>query len=637
MIDIKIDLNQTMRLFAKMESIQNSLRKEFMKKKEYYEGVIKNKSKVISLNELLGIESLENKNIEKQPTQFSTQNAEEMMKLIEKYSDKLNKIPQIKKETHISFDDKPLDSENIYTEKKLHNRKKLSEIPDKLIKTMKTNWEPVKTIKDEREYNLYKLSKVEIKFDEKKRKNTYNIIEPHLDDKEKEELDMINRSFQYIFEKITYKSGDSTERAEEIIREAAKDILQRLNIKYDNEKFEKYFYYLARNYLGLGMIEPMIHDKFVEDISCDGVGINIYLNHMEYGGIEVNRSFLNKDDLNNFIVKLAQKCRKEISISKPILQGSLEDGSRVEAVYGEDVTSKGSTFTIRKFREEPYTPIHLIDNQTINSFVMAYLWLSVENKKSVLISGGTATGKTTFLNALSLFVPTDDKIVSIEDTPEINLPHEHWVPMISRETNTQNEITMFDLLKASLRERPDFIIVGEIRGEEANVLFQGIATGHSGLGTVHANKFEDLVNRMTIRPINLPKRLLVELDLVIFLKRVNIGGKSQRKVSDIVELGNYDFENDEIRTNSFTNLNPSTGELEVSHKSYVVSKLLELKGGHEEDIWTEFEKRKRILETMHHKGIMEFNQVTKIFREYYRNPFGIFEYIENFTIDNQNE
>jgi flagellar protein FlaI len=270
-------------------------------------------------------------------------------------------------------------------------------------------------------------------------------------------------------------------------------------------------------------------------------------------------------------------------------------------------------------------------------FLLAYLWLAVENKQSLVVSGGTATGKTTILNALSLFVPPNSKVVSIDDTPEINLPHEHWLPMVAREGEEKSEVSMFDLLKASLRERPEYIIVGEIRGTEAPILFQGMATGHAGLGTVHAEKFDDLVNRMTIPPINLPKQLLTELNLAIFMKQVKVKNNLVRRANSVVEIVGYNAKLDKFYTNEFLHYNLYDDSFEFREKSLVITHLLELRGGQEEGLWNEIEKRRRILDFMHKNRIMEFKDVTIIINAYYKDPSGIFDFMDNYLTSEKNE
>ena len=508
----------------------------------------------------------------------------------------------------------------------------LAKIPDKLLKSSSTDWEPINYQGVDVAYNLMGLSKVEIKFDEKLQKLIYKVIEPELDEYELDALDELKKGFIYVFEKFSPDSIQVDER--ELIIEGTKKLCARYKIKLTDEQRDKISYYLARDFLGLEIIEPMMHDPYIEDISCDGLEVPIFVNHLKYGPLEVNRSYLDANKLNSFIIKLAQKSSQEVSLSKPILQGALTDGSRVEAIYGKEISEKGSSFTIRKFRAEPFTPIHLIEFGTMPPFLLAYLWLAVENKQSILVSGGTATGKTTILNALSLFVPPASKIVSIEDTPEINLPHEHWLPMIARESEGKADVSMFDLLKASLRERPEYIIVGEIRGAEASILFQGMATGHAGLGTVHAEKFQDLVNRMTIPPISLPKQLLTELNIVLFMKQVKVKSNVVRRIGSVVEIVDFNAKLDKFYTNEFLKFNPIDDTFTFKEKSSIISHLIEIRGGREDSLWTEIEKRRRMLDIMHKKKILEFKDVSSVIKAYYKSPSLIFEYIDEYVEKN---
>lgn len=506
--------------------------------------------------------------------------------------------------------------------------KNLAKIPDNLLKNSTTDWEPINYRGVNVGYDLYELAKVEINFDEIEQKLIYKIIEPQLTDEEKGYFEELKKGFIYVFEKVSPDLINMS--GKELIVEGAKRLASKYRIKMSEEQFRNISYYLVRDFLGLDLIEPIMHDPYIEDISCDGLNVPIFVNHLKYGPLEVNRSYSEVSKLNSFIIKLAQKSNQEISLSKPILQGALPDGSRVEAIYGKEVSEKGSSFTIRKFREEPFTPIHLIEFGTMPPFMLAYLWLAVENKQSILVSGGTATGKTTILNALSLFVPPTSKVVSIEDTPEINLPHEHWLPMVARESDGKSQVSMFDLLKASLRERPDYIIVGEIRGKEAAILFQGMATGHAGLGTVHAERFEDLVNRMTIDPINLPKQLLTELKIVIFMKQVKVKNNVVRRAYSIVEVIDYNAKSDKFYTSEFVRYTPSSDEFNFQEKSLVISHLLELRGGKEDSLWTEIEKRRRILDYMHKKRVLEFKDVSNVIKAYYKDPGSIFEYLDSY-------
>ena len=242
--------------------------------------------------------------------------------------------------------------------------------------------------------------------------------------------------------------------------------------------------------------------------------------HRKYGSLKSNVTYDDEEELSDFVVKLAQKCGKHISIAEPMLDATMPDGSRLQMTLSTEVTTKGSTFTIRKFKEDPFSPPDLIEFNTMSSEMVAYLWLAVENGINALVAGGTAAGKTSTLNAFSLFIPQEAKIVSIEETREINLPHSNWIPGVSRSGfgevvggKVVGEIDMYDLMKAALRQRPEYILVGEIRGREAYVLFQAMATGHTTYSTFHADSTRSLIHRLEGKPIDIPRVMLASLDI----------------------------------------------------------------------------------------------------------------------------
>ncbi|WP_319377852.1 type II/IV secretion system ATPase subunit [uncultured Methanocorpusculum sp.] len=268
-----------------------------------------------------------------------------------------------------------------------------------------------------------------------------------------------------------------------------RDLLNKTITSFDKElppeRIETLIYYLYRNFLGYGKLDPLLHDDKIEDITCNGANIPIFLYHRRFGNIETNCSFENIE-LNKFVLKLAQKADKQLSLTTPLVDAALPDGSRAQITYSDIVSSKGSSFTIRKFKADPMTPADLVAGGTYSSELMAYIWLAVENRKSMIIAGGTASGKTSTMNAASFFIPDVAKIVSIEDTREIQLPHINWLPMRTREstaTVSAGNIDMFSLLRAALRQRPEYIIVGEVRGAEAQTLFQAMNTAFEGKTT----------------------------------------------------------------------------------------------------------------------------------------------------------
>ncbi|MBN1280692.1 MAG: type II/IV secretion system ATPase subunit, partial [Candidatus Thermoplasmatota archaeon] len=268
-------------------------------------------------------------------------------------------------------------------------------------------------------------------------------------------------------------------KVEPFLLERIETITAHHKIKIDDALKEKLLYYVKRDFIDNGAIDPLMRDPNIEDISCDGAGLPVFLYHRHYGSLKSNIMFPDEATLSEFVVKLAQKCGKHISIAEPMLDATMPDGSRIQMTLSKAVTTHGSTFTIRKFRSDPITATDLISYKTMSAEMVAYMWLAVENGVNALIAGGTAAGKTSTLNAISLFIPRESKIVSIEETREINLPHPNWIPGVVRSGFGEvvgdriiGEIDLYDLMKAALRQRPEYILVGEIRGKEAYVLFQ---------------------------------------------------------------------------------------------------------------------------------------------------------------------
>ncbi len=348
--------------------------------------------------------------------------------------------------------------------------------------------------------------------------------------------------------------------------EVFNEFLSIYQIIIPENSYNKILYFLYKELVGLGKIEPIMQDPLIEDISCDGYNLPVYILHKKFNTLPSNIYF-EEEELEKFIEKLAQRSGRYVSYSKPILDATLPDGSRVNATYSKEITTRGPTFTIRKFSFVPLSPLDLIKNQTANAYLLALLWIAVEFKRNILIIGETASGKTTLLNAISLFIPKTSKIVSIEDTREINLPFENWVPSVSRVgvgINKIGEITLFDLLKASLRQNPDYIIVGEVRGEETNVLFQGMASGHCSFATFHANNVDAVISRLTTPPINLPPSLIALLDLVILTTHYPNKGRKIKEINEIIStkegkintniVGKYDALNDKFLINQTINL-----------------------------------------------------------------------------------
>jgi len=447
----------------------------------------------------------------------------------------------------------------------------------------------------------------------------YNIIEPQLTKEEKENHEKMITGLLEILD-IELSAIKKREEAVKYLEDQIKKVLEEYEIKISKESLAKIMYYIYRNFVGLNEIEPLIQDPYIEDISCDGVGVPIYVVHRKFGSIKTNLVYDDAKNLREFVVKLAERCGRFVSYAEPLLDGALPDGSRVQASFAVDVTTRGPSFTIRKFIQEPFSPIDLMNNNTISSEMLAYLWLAVENGSSILITGGAATGKTTFLNVLSMFIPSALKVISIEDTRELNIPHENWVPSVTRVgfAKGYGEVSMFDLLKESFRQSPDYVIVGEVRGSEAYVLFQGMASGIPALGTMHAGRVEDVVYRLETPPINLSPSLVDTLDLIIVMVHAREKGESARRIKEIAEIESIDPVTGKARTNSIYQWKPEKDnfELNITYPSWLLQDIASRRGVDIEGLKKDIAERKMILDWMQKKNISNFKDVAKIFLEY---------------------
>jgi flagellar protein FlaI len=308
-----------------------------------------------------------------------------------------------------------------------------------------------------------------------------------------------------------------------------------------------------------------------------------------------------------------------------MIDASLSDGSRIQLTYGREVTRKGSTFTIRRFRADPMTVSDLIDFKTLNPMMAAWFWFMIERKINFLIAGGTASGKTTSLNSLCTFIPAYHKVVTIEDTAELNLPNENWISSISRigfGASGSADITLFDLLKAAMRQRPDYVIVGEVRGNEAFTLFQAMATGHGGLSSLHADSAASALSRLESQPMNIPRTLLTILDVIVMQSKVRVADRMTRRMTSIVEIVEMDPVSKEIITNEIFKWVPQKDIFEFSGKSILIDRMIKEYGLSEDYISSELERRRQLLEWMIQNNIRRVHQVGKIISEYYADPEG---------------
>jgi len=449
----------------------------------------------------------------------------------------------------------------------------------------------------------------------------YDIEEPILDEQEeiyRAEIiaamrDMVN------FEEVV--EGDN-ENLLEYIHQRFKILSIELGMNIPYESFKKIYYYLVRDFMGFNETDPLLRDYFVEDIECNGAITPVYIVHRIYRNMKTNLAFNDIVRLESFVEKLAQKCGKYISYAKPILDGSLPDGSRVNATYTKDITSKGPTFTIRKFTKTPWTPPQLVAFRTLSPEILAYMWLLVQYKMNFLITGGTSSGKTTLLNAIAFFIPPEARVVSIEDTRELNLPRDNWLPSVSRSaTGVQGlgEIDLFTLLRASFRQNPDYVIVGEVRGKEASVLFQGMASGHSSISTIHADSIDTIIKRLETPPIELSPSLLNVLDAVCVMTHAIVNKQETRKLKEVVEIINVNSEGVALTNTPFI-WNPAEDQFYFKRNSKVFEKIRKRYGLDAETLDIEFRRRSQLIHKLYQTKLFGFEEVQDVVNEYYKKP-----------------
>ena len=457
----------------------------------------------------------------------------------------------------------------------------------------------------------------------------YNLIEPKLSDSEKEQYDKIITGLLEVID-IELTSIKKKEETIEYLQTQVQKVVDELGMKIENQSHQRIMYYIYRDFVGLNDIEPLFHDPYIEDISCDGMNIPLYIVHRKYGSMKTNIVYKDEGELKEFIVKMAERAGRFISYAEPLLDGSLPDGSRIQASFSKDVTTHGPTFTIRKFSEVPFSPIDLIGNRTVSTEVLAYLWMAVESGSSILIAGGTGTGKTSFLNILSMFIPKNKKIVTVEDTRELQLPHENWIPSVTRAgfTKDYGEISMFDLLKEAFRQSPDYVIVGEVRGKETYVMFQGMAAGMPSIGTMHAGKVDDVINRLETPPIDLSSSLIETLDLILIMTHARTKSESARRLKEVVEIESVDEKTGIARTNRLYSWLPATDSFEKRGYSWLMQEISRNKGIPLEDLQNEIMDRKKVLDWLYKSRITDYKEVSDILSEYMRDKKKVFDRVK---------
>lgn len=482
-------------------------------------------------------------------------------------------------------------------------------------------------------YPIRKGNFIHIYPDEQSERDYYIVIEPTLGIN----LNGISREIELKLLDMAEEIGETDEEdREKVFMESLDKILMVKSSKNGNGKtkdkrlpvtpleMEAIRYTVMRDKIGVGALDPLLNDEFIEDISCSGIGV-IFLEHKLFKSLKTSILFSNHEQLDAFVVWLGERIKQPVTLRNPIVDSVLPDGSRINIVYGRDITKRGSNFTIRKFAEEPLNILKLIDFGGITSTMAAYLWLAIEDDLNVFVSGETASGKTTLLNALTTFIKPDAKIVTIEDTPELQVPQENWLREVVKNMGADDQgasVTMFDLLKAALRQRPNRIMIGEIRGEEGNIAFGAMQTGHGVMATFHASSVEKLIQRLTGAPILVPKTYVPNLDLVVIQMAVRgPKGNTLRRILSINEIVDYD-----PATNSFSYItafrwrpDDDTFEFPAYMNSFLLEeKVARMRGytdHNKRKIYDDLNKRARILEKLGAQKINGFKELFNIMTE----------------------
>lgn len=469
---------------------------------------------------------------------------------------------------------------------------------------------------------------VVITYDPEASEHQYHAVEPDLD--EFETL-LLRRIVEDIRDPLLYRAA-RTEADEETLREELSGLLEQYGVEAEMDTFYSLLYYLVRDFRGYGKVDPLLNDRHIEDISCDGYDLPIFVYHDDYTDIETNVIF-EEEALDNYVIRLAQQSGRHISVGDPIVETTLPDGSRAELALGEEVTPRGSAFTIRQYAEEPFTPIDLINYETFTIGQMAYFWLCIEHNKSLIFAGGTASGKTTSMNAVSMFIPPRAKVLTIEDTRELSLYHDNWLSSLTRERLDEGtDIDMYDLLRSALRHRPEYIVVGEVRGAEAVTLFQAMNTGHTTFSTMHADSIETVINRLENEPINVPRAMVQSLDMISIQVLTRKGEERVRRAKTIGEIGGIDQRTGELDYSSAFQWDAETDTVR-RQDSDLLDEIQDERGWSRSRMLQEIRDRERFLEFLQKRGITDYRAFTALVNEYYAHPERVMERVEAADVD----
>ncbi|WP_049971983.1 type II/IV secretion system ATPase subunit [Haladaptatus cibarius] len=462
---------------------------------------------------------------------------------------------------------------------------------------------------------------VSINYDADANDHLYYVVEPELDEFEAELLD---RLFSDLRESLIYRREMGDQTAEDVLRDELRELLEVYGVEVDSATFYRLFYYLFRAFRGFGKLDPLMHDSHIEDISCDGYDLPLFVYHDEYNDIGSNVAY-GEEELDSLVVRLAQQSGQHVSVGEPVVEATLPDGSRAELALGKEVTPRGSAFTIRKYADEPFTPVDLVNYGTFSLDQMAYLWLAIENNKSLVFAGGTASGKTTSMNAISMFIPPRSKVLTIEDTRELTLYHDNWLSSVTRDRLDEGaDITMYDLLRSALRHRPEYIAVGEVRGQEAMTLFQAMNTGHTTYSTMHADSVQTVINRLENEPINVPRAMIQSLDILSIQTLTYVGEERVRRNRTLAEINGIDQRTGDLDYSTAFSWDAATDTVK-KRDSDVLDEIRDNHGWSRSQLLAELRNRKLVLQYLRENDVTDYRRFTAMVNEYYADPERVVE------------
>jgi len=467
----------------------------------------------------------------------------------------------------------------------------------------------------------------------------YYAIEPELDEDERTVFSKVrNRLLQRSVNKPAPENeAQFDDRIEELLQETTKvrdedsdsGVLTRLSnltdvssVEVTQETYENILYRLNRDIVGLGPLEPVMRDPANEDIHVIGRS-ECHVDHGVYGMLETTVEWESEESFDQWLRNMGERMGDPVSDSDPIVDSTLPDGSRLNLIYSDDVSLKGPSLTIRQGDDVPLSIFQITKWMTLSPQLAAYLWLCLENEQTVFVVGETASGKTTTLNAITSFIPDDAKIYTAEDTAEVLPPHNTWQQLLTREGEDEGtSIDMFDLVAAALRSRPDYIIVGEVRGEEGRMAFQAAQTGHPVMLTFHASDIVSMIQRFTGEPINVPETFMDVADVALFQNRVKQGDQVLRRVTSVQEIEGYSKEMDGVVTRQVFNWDPVEDEIifQGMNNSFVLEEQIATLLGYEDtrDIYDDLEFRANLIERAIQEGILGYHEVNDFISDFQR-------------------